>query len=252
MLKQLKTNRLAQVLLAGVLLATCFACCAVTGALSLIASPSGQPEQRIEVAAAPAETVVEPTAAPTETPLPTDTPAPTPTATAVVPPTEMPAATQVAPTAEMIVPSPAFTPLPQVAETEGEAQALSSEVESYFQVVSEKSLEIGEALGTLGDLLQNPETTDEWAINVAMQAAIIRTAHQTLDETTAPAEMSEIHAAVLAATADCSQSMDFLLQGLDNVNLSDIETASDLMLSCVNKLDTPEQLIEDYMAGHAE
>ena len=164
------------------------------------------------------------TPSPTDTPVPTDTPQPTstpePTKTPV--PTDTPVLT------------PAEPPL---------------EVQLYVLEMATKIQTLGESLGDLSELLQNPRLTDaDWTLAIAMEITVIRLAHEELTEMDVPLEMTEIHNAILDATSDCNASMDYLTSGIDNLNVTDLETAATLMTSCSEKIEKPAEMIEEYMA----
>lgn len=113
MLEQLKTDRIAQLMLVGVLAASCFACFTLSGVAYMIVTRYASPQPRVvkhvqvaqelpaprqeELPAAPEEPD---TSEPTPTPAPTNTPEPTPTP---APPT--------------FTPEPTFTPLPTPTST---------------------------------------------------------------------------------------------------------------------------------------
>lgn len=145
------------------------------------------------------------------------------------------------------IPVPTQTPPIPTQEPEPE---IPLEVQLYGLEVAEKSNTMGEALQDLGQLLQNPKPgNDDWTVGVALQVTLIRSTHEELLEMDVPTEMTEVHAAVLDATADCNTSMDYLVSGIDNLNTNEIEMASTYMVQCSEKLPKAASLMEEYVTN---
>lgn len=125
----------------------------------------------------------------------------------------------------------------------------SLEVRLYMQEVADYSETFGQALVDLGELLESAKLTDErWLLAVAAQITIIRFTHQDLMEMDVPPEMAGIHNALLDATGDCDEAMDYLMSGIDNRSPTDLGIGAELMTNCSQKLRKPTELLEKYLA----
>jgi hypothetical protein len=181
-----------------------------------------------------------PTPRPTNTPSPTNTPeatdTPVPTATTAPSPTpvatETPVPTAVPPTA---VPEPTSPPEPTAAPA-AETQKLTAEERAAVGDIGRHLSNIGQGLGQIGELAQNPEGTDEWKIKMAAAIYLVQSNHEDLSKMTVPAKIEPLHTAVLKATTDCNAAMDKLATGLDTGNANAIRQATVLMQSCSQKI----------------
>lgn len=146
---------------------------------------------------------------------------------------------------EIPIPTSQPTSIP-VSESE-----IPLEVHLYALELGEKSQIMADALQELSQLLQDPKPgNDAWTVRTAVQVTLIQLTHNELTAMEVPAEMTEIHAAVLDATGDCNTSMDYLVSGIDNLSIEAAETASAYMIQCSEKLPRVAELMEEYVAQH--
>lgn len=149
---------------------------------------------------------------PTNTPAPTETP---------LPPTE-------APTNTPIPPDPTATPEP----------VIEANYEDYFTTVANKTKELGDALGSLGELMTDPQIgTDDWTIAVSLQMATIQLAHEAISDLEIPPGLEGFHEFLTSATGDCSEATDHLAKGLDNLDKNELDLSASFIKSCNGKLD---------------
>ncbi len=155
----------------------------------------------------------------------------------------IPTPTPIPPT---VTPKPTNTPAPAA---EGETPLdVQPYVLAYVLGTGEKMQTMGSALSSISELMQNPQFgNDEWTIDVALQVVTVQQVHKELTEMDVPPEMSEIHEAVLDGTADCNEAMDYLVSGLDNGNIDDVNTAATLMAQCGNKMQKPTTMMQEYV-----
>lgn len=183
---------------------------------------NNQPSQVAAELPAPSPTP-EPTATNTPAP-PANTPVPTPTS---VPPT---------PTRK-----PTNTPIPESKDS------IPPDIQIYRQGIIKQIGTLGDAMTAIGELLKNPDVgNDKWRINLALQITFVRVAHEELTKMDVPPEMKEIHEAILDGTSDCNEAMDYIVTGIDNVNIDDIITAQALMVRCGDKMEKPTTMVGEY------
>ncbi len=156
-----------------------------------------------------------PTAVLTDTPMPTDTPIPT------------------------RIPTPVPTDTPP---------SISPEVQQYLLSLLAHLQTMADALNAISDLASSPDfLSDDWKIRIATQLAIIQMTHETLTEMDVPPEMTGIHKSILNATSDCELATHFLADGIDNLDVDSLETATSLMQSCGEKIKEPSRMLEEYI-----
>lgn len=137
---------------------------------------------------------------------------------AVVAPTSAPATTAVLQAAPTAAPAPTATPDTSVAE--------------YGRTMVEHSTSINQALTRIAELSQAPRFSDQaWKVDMAMQFAILRKENAALQQITPPTSMQDVHAEVLAATADFDAMTYRYAKGLDTLDASEINAATKLMTS---------------------
>ncbi len=108
---------------------------------------------------------------------------------------------------------------------------------TYPEVMIVKLTTLSQAVGALGELLQNPSPgNDAWRIKVATNMAVIRMTHQEIADLDAPSELRAVHTMIVDATNDCSKSTEYLASGLDHLDTTALDQASKLMISCGTKL----------------
>jgi hypothetical protein len=103
------------------------------------------------------------------------------------------------------------------------------------------------ALQAISDLSSSPNlSSNDWKIKMAAQLAMIRITHQALAEMSVPEEMKAMHLSILDATADCDSATYHLAEGIDSLDMDEIQTATDLVRSCGEKIKIPLQMISEY------
>lgn len=149
---------------------------------------------------------------------------------------------------------PTQTPAPTKVLTIEPAEAPVTEpppaVQLYALEFSVKMMDMAEALDKIGELSQDPKLDDQgWIEEINTQMDKVRQAHKDLAAMeNIPPEMSEIHAAVLAATAEYNQAMEYLETGINNLSVEDLLKAKELILSSNDKLEKAAGLLNAYLA----
>ena len=92
----------------------------------------------------------------------------------------------------------------------------------------------------LGDPLLNNET---WLKEVGYSADVIQRAHENLSAMDVPPEMKEAHRAILYATQDFYDAMDYTINGVTYLDVGDIQKASGLLMSGNRNLDRATELV---------
>jgi hypothetical protein len=186
-------------------------------------------------------------ARPTETPKPTKTPWPTqtPRPTNTVRPTDTPQPEPTDTSTSADTPTPTDTPVP--------TKGIPIEVQLYVLEVAEKGTMLGEAIGALGELMLDPQFgSDAWVLNAGAQVAAVRLSYEALEEMDVPPEMEELHKEILDATGDCYEAMDYLVSGLDNASVEDLEIAAGLIESCGEAQSEVSEKMEEYLEQFIE
>jgi len=159
------------------------------------------------------------------TPAPTDTPIPPPP-----PPTDTP------------IPQPTDTPIPP--EAEPQPPQVDPELEQYREDMLANFDLLSTALINLSALSTNPQIGDpDWTTDTALQLVAIQMVYENVIAMPAPAEMTEFHGALTEALMDCYLMTDYYTSGVDNMNIDDINTATELMTSCGQKLETASETL---------
>ncbi len=155
-----------------------------------------------------------------------------------------------------------------VVESAAEEDEVASEIEAALEEAAEAGIDdmplevmtyglemgttaeaMGDGLLNLGLLLIEPELGDEqWRTEVDTYGAAVQQAHQALTEMSVPAEMTDIHNALITATADCDAAVGHIGTGLDSNSEADLLTATDLLNQCAEKMAEPGAMMEAYAA----
>ena len=151
-----------------------------------------------------------------------------------------------------IVPAPLTdTPVPPTATPEPTptTPAISLEAQIYAVEAGGVADLYAEAMGNLSELLQNPQIgSDDWVVSVGVNIAVIRELENSVKALNPPADMQHIHDEFLLAASNCSTSMDFLVDGLDNLDIDALNTAGDFMLACGNHINRAAELTDEYLS----
>jgi hypothetical protein len=114
---------------------------------------------------------------------------------------------------------------------------VSAEAQAYLLAGDEQVGVLGEAMGSLGKLLQNPQIgNNAWTLQATTQVALVRKAHAEIEKLSPPPELAEFHLARLDATGDCQAATDALTTGIDNFDIEAIQQGGELAGSCGKKL----------------
>lgn len=93
-------------------------------------------------------------------------------------------------------------------------------------------------------LFSNPQfDNQDWKYEVESLARRVQKIHENLSKMQAPANMSDIHAALLDGTADCDQSMTFLIEGLYSTDHAELQQATELLDSCGDKVAVQTKIL---------
>lgn len=178
----------------------------------------------------------------------TPEPAPMPTAASSVQPmNELPPPTAVLTDIPMPTDTPLPTRIPTPVPTDTPA-SISPEVQQYLLSLLAHLQTMADAMNAISDLASSPDfLSNDWKIRMAAQLAVIQMTHETLTEMDVPPEMTGIHKSILNATSDCELSTHFLADGIDNLDVDSLETATSLMQSCGEKIKEPSRMLEEYI-----
>jgi len=217
--------------------------CVVGGVIQELSSP-GQ-ERLVEVTV-----IVTSTMQPSATLAPPTAMAlPVPSATVTVP-TQTPRPTQIQPPPTAMQPPPTNTPTAtQKPPTATPTAGVPLAVQLYAMEAAKTLGTFSEALTTLGELAMEPKFGDAaWTVNAALQVTLVRLAHEDLEKMDPPAEVADIHEALLDGTQDCYDAMDEFETGVDELDASALLRAEELILSCGKKMQESARLLNERVA----
>ena len=213
--KKFTLNRTTVLIGVGIAVAVVLIISLAYGLMSLLASNDGATSEAAQVEAT-GQTPTLADAVATNTPGVTNTPT-----------LEPPTPTLISPTA-----TPALLSL-----TSTNTQSLPPEVQAYSAEAGKKVQTLARSLVRLGALMRNADLNDSnWTTTFAIHVGLIQFTHESLSKLTPPAEMVEIHQALLEAAGDCHEATDLLVSGIDNQRVEDLNAGAVLMESCAEKL----------------
>jgi hypothetical protein len=103
-----------------------------------------------------------------------------------------------------------------------------------------------DAIRQINELFSNPQfDNQDWKYEVENLARRVQKNHKFLSEMQAPDDMADIHAALLDGTADCDQSMIFLIDSLYSTDHAELHQASELLNSCGDKVAVRIKILEE-------
>ncbi len=116
---------------------------------------------------------------------------------------------------------------------------------AYEEFVLSSSADLGLAFETLGPLLTEALFTDEWVLDVALQIAIIQIYCEEILATEAPEKYKETHELYKLGAEKYYQAMDYLTEGIDNIDGGIIELANKYMDEGIYYLLKAAQKLEE-------
>ncbi len=137
-----------------------------------------------------------------------------------------------------------FTPRMSTPESASAPDTRAADRATYTRATMEQTTMLAQALNEISVLMDHPTFTDEWKINVAVQLATIRYAHQHLLAIQAPADMQDVHSSLTNATSDCDASTDHIARGLDTLDVGEINEATRLIQSCTRGIQRTTDLLK--------
>jgi len=127
------------------------------------------------------------------------------------------------------------------------APAVPADVALYFGRVGPLLVDIADASDEGGTLLQNPKFGDrEWRDSYFLQSMIIRHADAELRDLDAPAEVAAIHEMLLDGTGDAVQGAEWILRGIDNLDVGAVQKGGELFVSANEKIVKAKALVVEY------
>ncbi len=101
--------------------------------------------------------------------------------------------------------------------------------ENYRSLMQDNAAGFGQALTALGELSGDYEYTDDWNTKAAVQITLIRMYVEEAREIEPPERFKEVHATFLRGMEKYEESMDWLVEGVDELDIDKIEKAAKLM-----------------------
>jgi type IV secretory pathway VirB10-like protein len=139
-------------------------------------------------------------------------------------------------------PAPEPKPEPKPEEkTTTESSTLSEQ--AYIAKMVENSTGFGNAMTELGKMLGAFEPTDEWVIYTATWVAAIRMYADDAEKIKPPIKYEAAHDKYLQGTRKFKESMDWLVAGIDEVDVAKINKASALMEEGVKYVEQATAMI---------
>jgi soluble cytochrome b562 len=139
-------------------------------------------------------------------------------------------------------PEPEPKPEPKPEEkTTTETSTLSEQ--AYIAKMVENSTGFGNAMTELGKMLGAFEPTDEWVIYTATWVAAIRMYADDAEKIKPPKKYEAAHDKYLQGTRKFKESMDWLVEGIDEVDVAKINKASALMEEGVKYVEQATTMI---------
>lgn len=109
------------------------------------------------------------------------------------------------------------------------APSSTSQETEYKVKLTTNASNIGNALTELGELAQNFQVSDEWVMNAALQVTLIRSYADEAIVMNVPPLYQSTHNLYIKGMEKYKESMDYFVEGVDNVDEKLIEKASVLM-----------------------
>lgn len=149
------------------------------------------------------------TATPTALPTPTGTPTAEPTRTPEPPPTNEP------------------TPTPEP------TAAISAENTAYFEELAPLIGIIGDSLGTMGRLFEDPDPADAaWLEQVTNALTLLAESDRRIQAIEPPPDFVELHARLEAGTAQCGEGALIIAESFDTQDAARFREGGDLVGAC--------------------
>jgi hypothetical protein len=122
------------------------------------------------------------------------------------------------------------------------------DVQLYSLEVGEQAQRLGESLVALSALIANARPANEdWINMTAEHITQIQEVQQTLKVMTPPDGLRQHHQTLLDTSAQCSEATVYLINGIDNRQLADLEASSLLIQSCAEALRLTMQALAAYL-----
>ena len=140
------------------------------------------------------------------------------------------------PTSSTLPPAPTATSTPD-----------SAAASQYLTDVEGRCYDIMAGMESLAPLFENPQFNDEaWLRAVGHSADVVQQAHRNLSAMNVPPEMAEFHEALLDATQDLYDGMDYLIDGATYMDAGGIQKANNLMVSGLKKMNRATEVLNEY------
>jgi colicin import membrane protein len=149
----------------------------------------------------------------------------------------------------IIVGSP--EPASEITEPAEEIEAVDEELEeieesgddenlSHFEYVSlldTNTKGLGAALTEFGGLALEFELTDDWISAAAFQVATIRFYAEEAEKIIPPEKYQDVHSTYLQGTRKIQESMDWFVEGIDELDMEKLDKATELMIEGGDYID---------------
>jgi hypothetical protein len=123
------------------------------------------------------------------------------------------------------------------------------EVYAYLVETENKIGEMYDSLEEIGKLMQNARLSDDdWKLAIVVEIVWVQGKHEELVGMDVPMEMVEYHNAVLDATGDYSLAMDYMMSGIDNLDMADMDMSMQLIESGTKKFEKVTKMLDEYLA----
>lgn len=151
--------------------------------------------------------------------------------------------------ASLVQRSPAtITPTPSITLTitpTTTSLGLSYVEQSYLEETQTHTIDLANALRSLGRLLQNPQiTSDDWKIDVAVQIVIISNVDDAINQIPPPPRFAGVHLDLIEVTGICRSAAVNAGRAIDTLDTDIAALATDQMTLCGQKAVTLTQKLK--------
>jgi hypothetical protein len=129
---------------------------------------------------------------------------------------------------------------------------ITSDEQAYAITIANHADILSETFTELAGLMANPQLgDDEWTLNVATQLAIIRLLYDEAIEVTPPSSMANIHQKYVQAMSHYEAATHLIAQGIDELDPSLIDQATEELLRGGQLINEATQLIDEFTRAHS-
>lgn len=130
--------------------------------------------------------------------------------------------------------------------------ALSAAECEYLDAIGQQSRQLGNAVDGMVSLLKQPDVFSEtWKIDMVIHLVNIDLISDDARALKPPSSLIPLHDQWLVATGLYTEMVDRLVKGIDELDVTEIEAATELMLQGVEAVRVATALINDFNASRS-